>query len=120
MLSSHITMTSTGCDNLPSLSPAGPRAPDAILRITHRAVEHAGDGNLETVVAMAKASGAHMLEFDVRTTADDHPVVYHDSLIDWTGNDQRWVRDLPQSELEKRAVNIFSFERMVDAARDSN
>ena len=112
-------MVSDSGHDMPPLSPAGPRAPQAILRITHRTIELAPDGDLDPVVGRAKAAGAHMLEFDVQTTADAQLVVYHDSLIDGAARGQVWVRDLSLYELRSLVANAFAVERVIDAARES-
>jgi glycerophosphoryl diester phosphodiesterase len=106
-------------EGLPSLRPAGPRAADAILRVAHRTVERIDAEQVPSVVASAKTRGAHLLEFDVRTTADGRPIVYHDSVIGALNAEPRWVLDLPLAALWKLSPNIIEVEKVIEAAANA-
>jgi glycerophosphoryl diester phosphodiesterase len=66
---------------LPSIWPDRHRGRADVLRIAHRGGTSGpapyGPENLERIARL----GAHLLEFDVRTTADDELVVAHDPVV---------------------------------------
>lgn len=76
---------------LPSLAPLPRRGPADVLRIAHRgagAVERYGSDDLVQVAAQ----GAHLVEFDLHVTGDDHLVARHDPVVE-VGGAPVWLAD---------------------------
>lgn len=86
---------------LPSLRPSqSPRGPADVLRVSHRAGDVGPASYGYANLARQAALGAHLLEFDVRVTADDDLVVFHDgALVPVDGGEPVRVRDLPASQV---------------------
>lgn len=53
----------------------------------------------------AVASGAEVVEFDVRVTADGHPVVVHDALVDRTTDGHGAVRSLSLDQVRRLRIS---------------
>jgi glycerophosphoryl diester phosphodiesterase len=64
---------------LPSLRPGGHRAVADVLRIAHRG--DGAEGYDPATMARIAALGTHLVEVDIRSTADDHVVVHHDPVV---------------------------------------
>lgn len=62
-----------------------------------------------TLLSMEKAveAGADMIEFDLRGTADDIPVLLHDETIDRTSNGKGKPEEYPLSELRKLNFSYY-------------
>jgi glycerophosphoryl diester phosphodiesterase len=86
---------------LPPLRPSlVPRPRGDVLRISHRAGDVGPASYGYDNLAHQAALGAHLLEFDVRVTADDDLVVHHDGrLVPAGGGEAVRVRDLPAAEV---------------------
>lgn len=91
-----------------------------VLRIAHRgASAYAAENSLDAIRAAAEL-GADLVEIDIRTTADDVPVVIHDSSLKRTHGIEGDVSDLTMGELEKLTANgggILSFDEAVKLCR---
>ncbi|MGH2935571.1 MAG: glycerophosphodiester phosphodiesterase, partial [Gaiellaceae bacterium] len=77
------------------------------------AVAHRGDWsehreNTLEAFAAAVASGADMIELDVRRTADDHAVVVHDRTLDRIWGVSRRVADLARGEIVQLGIPDLS------------
>jgi glycerophosphoryl diester phosphodiesterase len=72
---------------MPSLRPAGRRAPHDVLQIAHRGgnngVEDYRPANLQRLAGL----GTHLVEIDVRVTADMRPVVHHEPWVAVAGGE---------------------------------
>ncbi|GID25894.1 glycerophosphodiester phosphodiesterase [Paractinoplanes brasiliensis] len=67
--------------------------------VAHRGYSALAPENTLPAFAAAVLGGATLIEFDVRTTADDVPVVIHDRTLDRTTSGSGHVWDLPYSEV---------------------
>jgi glycerophosphoryl diester phosphodiesterase len=67
--------------------------------VAHRGYSGVAPENTLPALAAAAAAGATHVEFDVRTTADDVPVVIHDRTLDRTTSGSGHVWDLPYDEV---------------------
>ncbi|MGK5678603.1 glycerophosphodiester phosphodiesterase [Actinoplanes sp. URMC 104] len=67
--------------------------------IAHRGYSAAAPENTLPAFAAAVHAGATLVEFDVRTTADDVPVVIHDRTLDRTTSGSGHVWDLEYSQV---------------------
>jgi glycerophosphoryl diester phosphodiesterase len=82
---------------LPALRPANDRLPAEILRIAHRGAggaERYGASDLKEVAAQ----GAHLVEFDLHVTKDDHLVARHNPRINMDGRTV-WLADQRLTEV---------------------
>lgn len=79
-------------------SPQG-RRPDQVLRITHRSLETASRP-LDAVVE-AQQSGAHLVEVDIRVTADGQLVCWHDAELRQPNGDTSWIAELSIAEMSR-------------------
>ncbi|GAA0456918.1 glycerophosphodiester phosphodiesterase [Paractinoplanes deccanensis] len=94
-------MTAPGAAAAPLSSPP---SPDKIgepgpHRIAHRGYSAVAPENTLPAFAAAVRGGATFVEFDVRTTADDVPVVIHDRTVDRTTTGTGHVWDLTLASL---------------------
>jgi glycerophosphoryl diester phosphodiesterase len=71
----------------------------ALARVAHRGYSAIAPENTLPAFAAAVLGGATLVEFDVRTTADDVPVVIHDRTADRTTTGTGHVWDLTLAEL---------------------
>ncbi|MEV6631270.1 glycerophosphodiester phosphodiesterase family protein [Actinoplanes sp. NPDC051470] len=76
-------------------------------RVAHRGYSAVAPENTLPALAAAVSAGATHVEFDVRTTADDVPVVIHDRTVDRTTNGTGHVWDLTVDEI--RALDAGSW-----------
>ncbi|WP_250027155.1 glycerophosphodiester phosphodiesterase [Paractinoplanes maris] len=67
--------------------------------VAHRGYSAVAPENTLPAFAAAVRAGATLIEFDVRTTSDDVPVVIHDRTVDRTTTGQGHVWDLTYSEV---------------------
>lgn len=70
------------------------------LTIAHRGDPAAAPENTLPAVEAALASGAEVLEIDLRMTADGHAVVFHDELLDRTTDGSGPLADRTLAELQ--------------------
>jgi glycerophosphoryl diester phosphodiesterase len=77
------------------------------LIIGHRGASAVAPENTMAAFREAIAVGADGIEFDVRLTRDNVPVVIHDSTLRRTGGLPQRVADLTQSELAKIDVGTW-------------
>ena len=68
-------------------------------RVAHRGYSAVAPENTLPAFAAAVRGGATLVEFDVRTTLDDVPVVIHDRTVDRTTSGSGHVWDLSYSEV---------------------
>lgn len=66
---------------LPSLRPTPGRAPNQVLQIAHRGGSLGAEDYEPENLARIAALGTHLVEIDIRTTADGHLVVHHDAEV---------------------------------------
>jgi glycerophosphoryl diester phosphodiesterase len=76
-------------------------------RVAHRGYSWVAPENTLPALAGALRAGATHVEFDVRTTADDVPVVIHDRTVDRTTDGSGYVWDLSFASL--RALDAGSW-----------
>ena len=92
-----------------------------VLRIAHRgASAYAAENSLAAIRAAAEL-GADFVEIDIRTTADDIPVVIHDDSLKRTHGIAGDVSDLTLNELRQLTANageILSFDEAVRLCRE--
>jgi glycerophosphoryl diester phosphodiesterase len=69
--------------------------------IAHRGGSGLGPENTLTAFRRSLAAGADVLEMDVRTTADGHPVLLHDAMVDRTTNGRGAVNEMTLVQLKK-------------------
>ena len=69
--------------------------------IAHRGASADAPENTMPAFQLAERQGAHMLEFDVRPTADGHIVVFHDDTAErWNGQPQP-IAAMPLTEVQQ-------------------
>jgi glycerophosphoryl diester phosphodiesterase len=86
--------------------------PDYFMLTAHRGASFEFPEN--TLLSMAKAieAGANMIEFDVRGTNENIPVILHDQTIDRTSNGTGMPEDYSLAELKKFNFSYYlQFER---------
>ena len=92
-----------------------------VLRIAHRgASAYAAENSLAAIVAAAEL-GADMVEIDIRTTADDVPIVTHDSSLKRMHGVDADVSDLTMDELCRLTASgspVIRFDEAVDRCRE--
>ncbi|MEN8690052.1 MAG: glycerophosphodiester phosphodiesterase [Desulfobacterales bacterium] len=69
--------------------------------IAHRGGSGLGPENTLAAFRRSLAAGADVLEMDVRTTADGHPVVLHDATVDRTTDGRGAVNEMTLAQLKK-------------------
>ncbi|HEY6566687.1 MAG TPA: glycerophosphodiester phosphodiesterase [Actinomycetota bacterium] len=72
--------------------------------VAHRGASATHPENTMASFEAAVASGAEVVEFDVRVTADGSPVVMHDALVDRTTDGHGAVRSLSLDEVRRLRV----------------
>ena len=90
------------------------------LRIAHRGASAYARENSEASLRVAAELGADMVEIDIRTTADQVPVVIHDSSLRRVYGVQGDVADLTMDELRRLTAErgeVMSFEHAVRCCR---
>lgn len=92
-----------------------------VLRIAHRgASAYAAENSLAAIVAAAEL-GADMVEIDIRTTADDVPIVIHDGSLMRMHGVEGDVSDLTMDELCRLTASgspVISFDEAVALCRE--
>ena len=68
--------------------------------IAHRGGSGLGPENTLAAFRRSLAAGADVLEMDVRTTADGHPVVLHDATVDRTTDGRGAVNEMTLAQLK--------------------
>ena len=69
-------------------------------RVAHRGYKGVAPENTLPAFAAAVHGGATLVEFDVRTTADDVPVVFHDRTLDRTTTGSGHVWEVTLAEMQ--------------------
>jgi glycerophosphoryl diester phosphodiesterase len=77
----------------------GPR-----LLVAHRGASAIEAENTLAAFERAISAGANAIEFDVRLTADGHPVVMHDPQVDRTTDGHGLVRDLTLAQMKRLRI----------------
>ncbi|MBD3895180.1 glycerophosphoryl diester phosphodiesterase membrane domain-containing protein [Halomonas sp. ML-15] len=90
---------------------------DEVLITAHRGSSMAAPENTMAAIDQAILDGADFTEIDVRLTADDQVILYHDRSLQRLTGDPRNVRDLTMEELQQFDVgswfgDAFVGERM--------
>ena len=91
-----------------------------VLRITHRGASAYAQENSADALRIAVELGADMVEIDIRTSADDQPVVVHDSSLKRIYGVEGNVADLSMDELQRLKADqnkIISFEEAIRLCR---
>lgn len=70
-------------------------------RVAHRGYSAVAPENTLPALAAAVLAGATVVEFDVRTTADDVPVLFHDRTVDRTTDGTGHVWDLTLDQMRR-------------------
>lgn len=81
-------------------------ARDHVLRIAHRGASAYAPENSLQAFEKAAEMGADMVEIDVRVTADEVPIVTHDSSLRRLYGINAAVSDLPLAELRELIANV--------------
>lgn len=92
-----------------------------VLRIAHRGASAYAQENSAEALRTAASLGADLVEIDIRATADDVPVVIHDSSLRRVYGIDGNVSDLTLSQLRLLDTDrgkIISFEEAVSLCRD--
>jgi glycerophosphoryl diester phosphodiesterase len=74
------------------------------LVVAHRGASATHAENTIGAFIAAMEAGADAVEFDVRSTADGHPVVMHDALVDRTTDGHGPIRSMTSAEVERLRV----------------
>ena len=92
----------------------------APLIIGHRGASIAAPENTLAAFSRALAHGADGIEFDVRLSRDDIPVVIHDDSLKRTGQLERMVNELTATQLQQCEVsNWFNERQHADVFRET-
>ena len=91
------------------------RPPDQVLRITHRSLETA-DRPLDAVIE-AQQSGAHLVEADIRVTADGQLVCWHDAELRQPNGDTAWIAELTMAEMSPLAIRPLGLSTVLAELR---
>lgn len=79
------------------------RPADQVLRITHRSLESAS--RPLDALAEARRSGAHLVEADIRVTADGQLVCWHDAELRQPNGDTPWIAELSAAQMSRLPVH---------------
>lgn len=71
------------------------------LIVAHRALTPGATENARSAIALAAASGADLIELDIRLTLDRQPVVLHDAFLRGATRGRGWVRLWPSFALTR-------------------
>ncbi len=71
------------------------------LIVAHRALTPGATENARSAIALAAASGADLIELDIRLTLDRQPVVLHDAFLRRATRGRGWVRLWPSFALTR-------------------
>ena len=107
---------------LASLAAAIPAQERRVLRIAHRGASAYAQENSPESLKVAAELGADMVEIDIRVTADDAPVVTHDSSLKRVYGIDGGVSDYSLDELRRLTAGagaINSFAEALDLCRGS-
>lgn len=77
---------------------------DQPVVVAHRGSMFEHPENTLVAFAWAREIGADMVEFDVRSSADGHPIVIHDDNVGRTTNGKGAVQDLTLAELQNLSI----------------
>jgi glycerophosphoryl diester phosphodiesterase len=88
------------------------------LIIGHRGASAVAPENTLAAFRRAVEDGADGIEFDVRLSADNVPVVIHDADLRRTGANNAFVRELSSHELQTTDVGSWFNRRFPERARD--
>lgn len=69
--------------------------------VAHRALTPGALENARSSLAMVKATGADLVEMDIRISLDRRPFVMHDALLGRTTHGHGWVRLWPSFALQR-------------------
>jgi len=88
--------------------------PHQVRVIAHRGASHARPENTLPAFIHAIELGTDMIEFDVRQTADGHPVVMHDCTVDRTTNGSGAVSSLTLDEIRALDAGVRFHQAYAD------
>lgn len=71
------------------------------LVVAHRALTPRAVENTRSAIGIATASGADLIELDIRLTLDRQPVVFHDAFLHRSTRARGWVRLWPSFLLNR-------------------
>ncbi|WP_238323963.1 glycerophosphodiester phosphodiesterase family protein [Salinispora pacifica] len=77
-----------------------------VLVVAHRGHWRAAPENSLKAIRSAVRAGAHVVEIDVRRTADGHLVLMHDSTVDRTTNGTGAVSELTLAEVRRLRLRV--------------
>jgi glycerophosphoryl diester phosphodiesterase len=72
--------------------------------VAHRGASATHAENTMGAFAAALDAGADAVEFDIRSTADGHPVVMHDAFVDRTTDGHGPIRSMTMAEVDRLRV----------------
>ncbi len=93
------------------------RRPQEVLRIAHRAVELRGPDPAAACAAV-RSEGAHLVEIDVRVTADEQLVVAHDPWSTGADGTRHWIADLTMDSVVTAGSDIAALETVLEVIRN--
>ncbi len=108
-------------DWLDELSVTIPPHQRRVLRIAHRGASAYAQESSPEALRIAAELGADMVELDLRKTADDQPIISHDSGLQRVYGIAGSVEDFSLAELRRLTAgkgHILSFEEAVDLCRE--
>lgn len=86
--------------------------------IGHRgACAYAPENTLESIYA-ASDMGVEMVEFDVKLTKDDVPILFHDDMLERTTNGTGAVKDMTLAEIKELDAGSWFSEGFADSFTD--
>ncbi len=87
------------------------------LIVAHRALTPGATENARSAIAMAAASGADLIELDVRLSLDRQPVVLHDAFLRRATRGRGWVRLWPSFALTRLPLRDAPSDRVSSLRR---
>jgi glycerophosphoryl diester phosphodiesterase len=104
---------------LPPVRPTPGRAPDQVLQIAHRGGSHGAENYGPGHLARIAALGTHLVEIDIRTTADGHLVVHHDPVVVTDAGAERIAATLLRDLTELAPGRVHPITAVLRAARNA-
>ena len=103
---------------LEELDAAIPRSERHVLHVGHRGASAHAPENTLSAIRKAAELGAHMVELDVRMSADGVPVLSHDAAVDFPGRGRVPVNSLTAEEAQGSAATPETSVPTLAAALD--
>lgn len=84
--------------------------------IGHRGASADAPENTIAACKLAQAQGADGIEFDVRLSADNHPIIIHDETLDRTTNHSGYAKDFNAKQLDQ--FDVPTLVKLFDVCGD--